>query len=81
MSGEPDLFNAINKQDLIDQAAALMEAGHSTTAHLLLSAAMHEVAMNYPSSGLRATERWIAAMQALGETCITIAKRERARFK
>jgi hypothetical protein len=63
-------------EEIIARAAALLAGGHSGTAETMLAAAMAEVVEHHRGSGSRAYATWVASLRALGETCISLAKRE-----
>lgn len=63
----------------IRRTAQLIVMEHSASATPILEAMLLRLASCPPRSGVTARRHWIAVMQALGETCLTIAKLERTR--
>jgi hypothetical protein len=64
-------------RELIRRVAIILAGEHSHTAIPILEASLIEVAEHYRNAGTGARRFWLASLTALGETCITIAKRER----
>lgn len=66
-------------QALLKRAARLIVDDHSESGREILEALFVRLAACPPRSGVTARKHWIAVMQALGESCLTIAKLEKAR--
>jgi hypothetical protein len=65
-------------RDVLAAAAKLMAGGAGDeTTEMLLYAAMLEVAEHHSGTGQSWFVAWVCALDALGETCRTIAKRRR----
>lgn len=69
----------LTKEDIqaLHNAAFILTMGRSDNIQDHLAAAMIDLAEHYPQSGANSHKRWLASLQALGETCLTLAKRER----
>lgn len=63
----------------IHLTARLIVGGHSESAEAMIDALLMRAASCPMRSGVTARRHWIAVMQALGETFLTIARLERTR--
>ncbi len=61
------------EREILQKAAELMTRHRGETAYSMLVALMLDLAACNPSAG-DMNDRWIASVQALGETCLTLAK-------
>jgi hypothetical protein len=64
------------ERQALDTAAFLITGNHSDTAQTILKASMYELAAHRRAAGVTARNNWLRSLKALGETCITLAKRE-----
>lgn len=66
-------------EDALARAAGLMTRGRPAVCRTMLHAAMRELADNAPQTGAGSFDRWLSALRALGEVCLTLHKMLAAR--
>lgn len=67
-------------ESVLERAATMLGGDHSDTASDMLLAAMRELARHRRGAGASAREAWIKSLAALGETCISLSKRETKKY-
>lgn len=65
------------ERKVLEEAARMVSGGWSGAAFGMIYEMLVECAKHHRTAGLGSFESWIASIQALGETCLTIARLER----